>query len=69
MRYAKPAPIIIPTEPIVSIPRPADLVRTPSRHRRLCNDTSSNRDTAFARIGARVTGFQLAEKLIGARGS
>jgi 5-methyltetrahydropteroyltriglutamate--homocysteine methyltransferase len=33
------------------------------------DDTSTNRDTAFAKIGARVMGTKLAEKLIGAHGS
>jgi 5-methyltetrahydropteroyltriglutamate--homocysteine methyltransferase len=33
------------------------------------DDTSTSRDTAFAKIGARVRGTELAEKIIGARGS
>jgi 5-methyltetrahydropteroyltriglutamate--homocysteine methyltransferase len=35
----------------------------------LSNDTSTNRDTAFAEIGMRVMGTELAETLIGAHGS
>jgi hypothetical protein len=38
MTYTKPAPTLIPTEPIGSIPRPIDLLQTIVSFRRACVD-------------------------------
>ena len=56
--------IIIPTEPIGSIPRPVGLI---DKIERLgSDDTSTTRDKAFAKIRARVEGTALAAKKLGA---
>lgn len=70
--------MIIPTEPIGSIPRPPELLEA-SRHipvgqldttddcgfSPFCDDLSTTRDTAFTKIEARVDGTALAARLIG----
>jgi hypothetical protein len=63
--------MVIPTEPIGSIPRPLsliELVRSTADDggfSPFSDDTSTTRDTAFAKIKARVLGTALAAKIIG----
>ncbi len=63
----------ITTEPIGSVPRPLaliDAIKTKGAtddcgFPPFCDDISTNRDTALAKIRARVPGTALAAKLIG----
>jgi len=50
--------MIIPTEPIGSIPRPPDLIAAANQN------TAAAGGTAFARIGAPVEGTALAHALL-----
>jgi len=66
------------TEPIGSLPRPVELVDAPARYIPLeqlgtiddcgfapfSDDTSTTRDTAFAKIRARVLGTALAAEVL-----
>jgi hypothetical protein len=64
--------VTIPTEPIGNIPRPPRLLAALARtdgadplYDEAVRDTSTNRDTAFAEVRARVAGTALAAKLLG----
>jgi hypothetical protein len=57
---------LIPTEPIGSVPRPLALIEA-FEQRGSCDDTSTSRDTAFAKIRARVAGTALASEALGVR--
>ena len=63
--------MIIPTEPFGSIPRPLHLIEAVVTAGDYADpgldDTSTSRDTAFAKIRARVLGTQLAAETIGGR--
>ena len=57
----------IPTELIGSIPRPAKLLGTTDDcgYSPFCDDTSTSRETAFAKIRARVEGTRLPAEQLG----